>query len=119
MGNFSGTVGIDILETQRMFKECSKLSPDWVKGADLSEVLGILLAILKIIKRTHEISLIICATINVICVINLYLFFLMKYSEKMQIIITLGVLVKKLCFFFLQRCILQFIGFNYRYMYKF
>lgn len=50
-----------------MFKECSELGPDWVKGADL----GILLAILKIIKRTHEISLIICATINVICVIKL------------------------------------------------
>lgn len=41
MGNFSGTVGIDILETQRMFKECSELSPDWVKRADLSEFLGI------------------------------------------------------------------------------
>lgn len=111
MGNFSGTVGIDFLETQRMFKECSELSPDWVKGADLSEVLGILLAILKIIKRTHEISLIICATINVIilCVINFYLFFFMKYSEKIQIII--GVLVKKNMLFFLQRCILQFIGF--------
>lgn len=82
MGNFPGTVGIDILETQRMFKECSELSPDWVKGADLSEVLGILLAILKSMKRTHEISLIICATINVICLINFYFGFLNEIFRK-------------------------------------
>lgn len=82
MGNVSGTVGIDILETQRIFKECSELSPDWVKGADLLEVLGILLAILKIIKRTHEISLIICATINVICVINILFVFFNEIFRK-------------------------------------
>lgn len=79
---FSGTFGIDILKTQRMFEECSELSPDGVKGTDLSEVLGILFAILKSIKRTHEISLIICSTINVICLINFYFGFLNEIFRK-------------------------------------
>lgn len=44
VGHYSATVRIGLLETQRMFKECSELSPDGVKGANLSEVLGILFA---------------------------------------------------------------------------